>query len=61
MYVAAILSLVGFGNGNTKTFIHVEDCVLAIELCIVLLTISVLPSFYIFNSLINQMIKSKQD
>ena len=40
---------------------HLEDILLGIELCIVLLIVSTIPSFLIFNSLLNQMIETKRD
>lgn len=59
LYSATTLGLYGFGDGQNKK--HLQYVMLSTELCIVLLTVSTVPSFFIFNLLLNQMIKQKKD
>lgn len=56
LYSAVLVGLYGFGGDQQQNYQHLEYVILATELCIILLTVSLMPSFYIFNSLLNQMI-----
>lgn len=63
LYTACTIGEYGLfqGLGYATSYKHLEDILLGIELCIVLLIVSTIPSFLIFNSLLNQMIVTKRD
>lgn len=55
LFSATTVALYGLGDGNKN--LHLQYVLLATELCIVLLSISVIPIFNMFNRLLNQMIQ----